>query len=63
MKSISGKITLVQQGYGALTTSTYQSVEELVLDILTSNGAEFVEAVENRLLPEAKRRWEEEESD
>ncbi len=62
MESVGGaKISLVRYQYGSMETSSYRNMEELVLHLLTSNGADFVEIVEKKILPEAKRLWQEED--
>lgn len=64
MEIIGGaKISLVRYHYGGMETSSYRTMEDLVLHLLTSNGADFVEIVKNKLLPEAERRWREDEEE
>lgn len=54
------KIVLVEYKYGGSAVSTHRTARDLVAHLLASNGAEFLQVVEEQLLPNAKRVWAEE---
>ena len=60
MENVGGaKISLVRYHYSGMETSSYRTMEDLILHLLTSNGSDFIEIVKNKLLPEAERLWQE----